>query len=251
MDKKKFDKYLTLRNSAGDIRFVAIFNILMFSDLLGILPLYGEPRISFFIYVGIVPALILNIWAILYVVAPYRFESSFILFYGVWGMITSFLYFVVVEKYLYSILHLETWLYFFLGLLFYLVSVAAVLVTQHLLIYDKLKPLKGPGAWPKVMAFIPAFSFIFSQFLFSTIKSDDIKALIFAGCMAALMLLMLLFVQYIHQYFFFIKHKEALLAKYPNLDKPKKQRVFRDKSKNHKHKSKKHKHGVDKKRKTY
>lgn len=236
---------------ASDIRIFAIFNIIMFTDLLGFFLLFGNYDLRFFIYIGIIPTLILNLWAIIYVIAPYRFESSFVLFKGGWGLLTSFLYFLVVEKFLYDIIHFETLFPFFFGLFFYMITIVAVIVIQHLLIYDKMKIPKGPGAWPKVMAFIPALSYMFGQILFSAIKSDDTKTLIFACGMIVLEIFPVLFIKCIHQYFFFMKHREALLAKYPNLDKPKKQRVFRDKSKNHKHKSKKHKHGVDKKRKTY
>ncbi|TCP31198.1 hypothetical protein EV207_10381 [Scopulibacillus darangshiensis] len=240
MDKKTFNEYLILRTFPTDIRFIAMMNVLFFSDLLGFLPLLGIPRLPFFINLAIIPVIILNIWLLVYIIAPYRFELSFTLFQGVWGVLTSFLYFLVTQKFLYNILHFETLLFFYLGLALYLISVSGVIIIQHLSINGKIKIPEGPGAWTKWIAIVPGFSYVFGQMIFSIIKSDDIKALIFVGCILGAMIFPILFVKLLHQYFFFIKNKDALLAKYPTLNKPKKERIFQKRPKNSKsHKRKK------------
>ncbi|WP_079527548.1 hypothetical protein [Halobacillus hunanensis] len=246
MDKKKFEEYTAIKTSPGDIRFHALIHVLLFTDLLGFGSLLGDPKIPFFIYLAIIPVIILNLWLILYLVAPYKFELSFVLFYGVWGVLTSFLYFLVTQKFLYTIVQFESLLFFYLGLAFYLITIVSVLVTHYLSLYDKVKIPDGPGAWPRWLAIVPGVGYLFAQLILSAINSDDIKALLFVGCVILTMLYPILMTRLTHQYFFLRKHKKEVMKIYSGLGKPKKDRKFDKKNSNkHKRKTKRKKNAVN------
>ncbi|MFD2922404.1 hypothetical protein ACFS6F_01455 [Halobacillus naozhouensis] len=238
INKRELSKYLTINYSTSEIRSMAIFHVLLFTDFMGLYMLFGHSELGFIFNIGLIPVIILNLWSILYVVAPYRFELSFVLFYGIWGLLTSFLHFLVIQKFLYNIVQFESLLFFYLGLTFYLFSIISVLVIQHLSLYDKIKIPEGPGAWPKWVAIIPGFSFLFAQLVFSAINSEDVKALIFVGGLTLVMIYPVLAVKLVHQYFFLKKHKKELSARYSGLGKSKKDRIFNGKkSKRHKQKA--------------
>lgn len=201
-------------------------NVQFFMDFFGFFPLYFTPGLKIFVDLAIIPVVIFNIWSLLYFIAPYRFELSFVLFQGLWGVFTSFLFFLVAEKFFYHILHIESFLFFYLGLVFYLMSLVGVIVIEYLWVYDKVKIPEGPGSWPKAMAFVPALSYMIGQFIFTAIKNENITGLIFAGIISLAMFIPFLFVRFVHQYFFLIGHKETLKARDRYLCAPKKDRPF-------------------------
>ncbi|WP_079527539.1 hypothetical protein [Halobacillus hunanensis] len=224
MNQNKFTEYLTIRYLAAEIRSMTIIHVLLFTDFMGLYMLFGHSELGFIFNLGLVPVIILNVWSVLYIIAPYRYELSFVLFYGVWGLLTSFVHFLVIQKFLYNIVQFESLGFFYVGLIFYLLSVSSVLVMQHLTLLDNFKIQEGPGTWPKWVAVIPGFSYLFAQFVFTAIQSGDIKSLIFVGALTLVTIYPILAVKLIHQYFFLIKYKEELMVKYPVLGRPKKSR---------------------------
>ncbi len=158
-------------------------------------------------------------------IAPYRFESSFHLFFGIWGLFTSFIMFLVIQKFLYNLFPFQSLQFFFISLRLYILSIIAVQVLHLLFLYGKLSPLKGPRRnWAPLVAITPALSYVIGQFIFSIILSDDLKALIFVACESMIILYPVFCIKFIHQYYFSRKNKHALNEKYPKLNAPKKQR---------------------------
>lgn len=76
--------------------------LFIFLDIIGVLFLLGEPFIPSLFWGGIIPVIFIHLWAIPYVIAPYMFERSYYLFFGVYGVINTFLYFLVIQKLIYS-----------------------------------------------------------------------------------------------------------------------------------------------------
>ncbi len=225
MENRKLEKYLTLSNYPSEIRSKTIFQVLILSDFLGFFLLVGLPELSFILNLVLIPVITLNFWALLYIIAPYRFELSFVLFNGFWGFVTSFIYFLVTQKYIYNILEFESLLFFNLGLSFYFLSVLSVLVIQHLLLNDKIKIPEGLNAWSNWISIVPYLCFGFVELIFIATKSDDIKPLIFVGVVLVVMVFPVSTVKLIHQYIYLRKYQQEVKAEYQDLGKPKKDRM--------------------------
>ena len=62
-------------------------NIIVFFIILlyftGIIPIIGEPFSFSFFIAAIIPIALISIWAIVYVIDPYKNEKSYYLFFGI------------------------------------------------------------------------------------------------------------------------------------------------------------------------
>lgn len=50
-------------------------------------------------------------------VAPFQFEKSYYLFFGIYGIVNTYVYFLVIQKYLYVYARLDGIAHFMIGLL--------------------------------------------------------------------------------------------------------------------------------------
>ena len=75
---------------------------LLFMYFLGIFPLVGAPFSLPFFIAAVIPVAILQIWAIVYLIDPYRFEKSYYLFFGVYGVVNTYVFFISIQKILYT-----------------------------------------------------------------------------------------------------------------------------------------------------
>ncbi|MFD2922403.1 hypothetical protein [Halobacillus naozhouensis] len=224
MKKSIYNNYLKLEEH-GEVRSRGILHVLILTDLMGLFTLLGPSELTFALPIATVLGIILNVWALLYLIAPYRFESSFFLFFGTWGLFTSFIMFLVIQKFLYNIFQYHSLQFFYISLTLYILCIIGVQVLHLLFLYERLTPPKGPRRnWTPLVAITPALSYVIGQLVYSMIVSEDIKALIFVACESLLILYPIFCIKFIHQYYFLIKNKQSLNEKYPNLNLPKKNR---------------------------
>ncbi|MYL64455.1 hypothetical protein GLW07_13945 [Bacillus hwajinpoensis] len=97
---KEMLAYLRFR-TPEDNRVTIIFMVLFFIDFMGFLPsLIGSFSKLFFI-AALVPAIILNLWTLVYILAPFKLEKSFHLFIGIFSIVSTYLYWLGIEKIIY------------------------------------------------------------------------------------------------------------------------------------------------------
>ncbi|KAA0566053.1 hypothetical protein F0342_05040 [Bacillus sp. CH30_1T] len=86
MKKERLDditlSYLRFQSPRENRGNILVF-FLIFLDTIGVLFLLGEPMVPLFYWSGIIPLVFIHLWAIQYVIAPYKFEKSYYLFFGV------------------------------------------------------------------------------------------------------------------------------------------------------------------------
>lgn len=112
-------RFRTPEENQGTIFFMVFILI----DFIGFFPyLIGPFSITFFI-AALVPAILINVWMIAYVVAPYKLEAGFDLLVGAFSIVSAYLYWLGSEKLLYINLDFQGNSAFILGLLLLLLLI--------------------------------------------------------------------------------------------------------------------------------
>lgn len=111
--------YLNLLTPKENRRNIITFSLL-FLDFFGIFPLLAEPFSYEFLMAAIIPTGLLHLWAIIYIVDPYRFELSNYLFFGIYGIVNTYVLFLVTQKFLYLHLQVSSNLPFIFGIVLFL-----------------------------------------------------------------------------------------------------------------------------------
>jgi hypothetical protein len=76
----------------------------------------GEPFSSAFFWGAVIPVVLLHIWAIPYIADPFKYEKSYYLFLGVYGIVNTYIYFLVIQKFLYVNIGIDSKMPFIAGL---------------------------------------------------------------------------------------------------------------------------------------
>lgn len=197
-------------------------------DLLGVLPLLSYPRSMEWIWAGVLPAILINIWGVLYIFAPYKYEKSYFLFVGVAGFITSYVYFLVIQKFLYAHMGVESILFFAIGAFFFiLLMVSMFVVNQKYFFGGSYYDPKNKGA--NILKASPyltssGIGYIVAQILMSSLVSDSFQMTVLIIVLAMMSVGTAFFATFIHRFFFIHKYEEELKSKYHDFGLPKKYR---------------------------
>lgn len=209
-------------------------NIIVFFIILlyftGIIPIIGEPFSFSFFIAAIIPIALISIWAIVYVIDPYKNEKSYYLFFGIYGIVNTYVFFLVVVKLLYVNIGVEGTKPFVLWLMLFIALLVGVNILNVRALnsgtYDKLQKKKSLNmSW----AMIGALGYIVGQFILSFIYSDDAVSTLLIVLVSLLALLTSYFSVYIHRYYFINKNIELVKQVYPNFSLPKSERNTRKK----------------------
>lgn len=77
--QKSYMNFQRPKENRGNV----ILFIVLFLDFFGLISLVGEPFSLPFFLVGAIPLLVMNVWSIVYIMNPYKYEHSYYLFiYG-------------------------------------------------------------------------------------------------------------------------------------------------------------------------
>lgn len=184
--------------------------------------------IPLFYWSGIIPVMIIHLWAIQYVIAPYTFERSYYLFFGVYGVINTFVYFLVIQKLIYS--HFQT-----IGIA--PLVIGSILFASLLLImnwmnirflysgtYSRLqKGEKIVNLSPIVSA--SGLGYVLAQLILSSFFVESVKILFIIGTLSLLSVATSYFSTGIHKYFYIRRNFEKVKKVYPQFGLPKKERT--------------------------
>lgn len=111
MEWGKINKdYLTLYPVSG-IRLNAGILVLFFLNLFLVIPVLGVPYQPIYAYILFPPLAVMNIWAFALMAAPRKFQLNYVLFRGVFGIVSSLGFVIVTQKFAYTGLDFKTPMY--------------------------------------------------------------------------------------------------------------------------------------------
>ncbi|MDQ0187962.1 hypothetical protein P4U90_13245 [Cytobacillus kochii] len=217
-------KFQTPKENRGNI----IIFFLIFLDLLGILPLLSEPFSYGYFLAGIIPIIFIHLWAIIYIFDPYKYEHSYYLFFGVYGIINTYVYFLLIQKLLDAhILEGNHTIIFVIGFILFLALIIAMqFANMKMFKTGTYKKLQEKGNNIQISPIIAAsgIGYIISQLIITFIYDYSLRMLIYVFLFGLLSILTAYFSTYVHRYFYIKKHKEVVKQVYPEFGLPKSKR---------------------------
>ncbi|MCA0993812.1 hypothetical protein [Pseudalkalibacillus hwajinpoensis] len=217
-----------LRLSTPEENQVTIFfMVVVLIDFMGFFPyLIGPFSITFFV-AALVPAIIINLWMIVYVLAPYKLEATFDLLVGAFSIVSAYLYWLGSEKLLYINLGIQGISAFLLGLILLLLLVTFFyFYTRYQIRLGKYKRNKHHQHHQSGLGILGSVAIIIGisqlgNFMTTTEKMDitfTIGILCLISCFT-------LFLIGNYHYYRFIKSNHHIIRKvYPDFSKRKKHR---------------------------
>ena len=214
-------KFQTPKENRSNI--IAFFLILLYVS--GVIPILGEPFSFTYFMAAIVPVAILQIWALLYLFAPYKFEKSYYLFFGVYGVVNTYVYFLASQKLLYYNVGAVGKAPFIVGLFLFI----GLLLTINWLnikalysgTYHKLQQMKSINIrWLS----IGGIGYVIGQLVLSLLYSDSAKMLFLVLLLSFVSIITAYFSVYIHRYFYIVKNIDSVKQVYPEFGLPRNER---------------------------
>ncbi len=105
--REAFENYLAVYAVDG-IRFSAGTLVLFFLNIFLLIPVFSVPFQPVYAYILLPLLLVMNVWAIALIVTPRRLQVNYVLFRGVFGIVCSLGFMVIVQKFAYGMLGLTT-----------------------------------------------------------------------------------------------------------------------------------------------
>lgn len=218
--------YLNLQTPEENRRSIITFFII-FLDIIGLLPILGEPFSYAYFWSAVVPVALLHIWAILYLAAPYTFEKSYYLFFGIYGIVNTYLYFLVIQKFLYVHAGLAGNVPFTIGVLLLMGLLVFFQLFNHRLLYS--------GAYVRLQRYDHKFKlspvltassigYVIAHILLSSFMTESLFIIIIITGVSILSILTAFFSTSVHRYYFIRKHEETVKKIYPQFGLPKRER---------------------------
>lgn len=198
-------------------------------DFLGLLPLLSIPFFAPLVWAALIPIICIHICALLYIIAPYKFEKSYYLYIGVFGIVNTFVYFLVIQKFLYRHVGVEGSSYFVIGiLLMFLLLVSIQIINAKMLYSGTYTKLQNGESKFNVSLIIAAssFGYIIAQFLMSYLVTDSAYMIAMITAYSVASILPAYLSTYIHRFIYIQNNYEKVINSYPDFGKPKTSRKF-------------------------
>lgn len=217
-----------------------IGNFLVFLYLIGMLPLLDIPFSLSFFLAAIIPAVLITIWGIILIIAPYKFEKSYYLFLGIYGVINTYVYFVSIQKILYINLEIDSWVPFLFNVVLFILLIGGMNWMNWKALYsEKYYKLQQKTSISVGWASLAGVSYILGQIILSVVNTDSGISILIIVCLTLLAFFTAFLSINIHRYFFIRKHMDRALAIYPEFGLPKDERHGNEKKKRKRRKKKK------------
>ncbi|MGM0853712.1 MAG: hypothetical protein ACQEWI_14090 [Bacillota bacterium] len=203
--------------------------LLICMDFVGLLPLLSIPFFAPFFWAALIPIICVHLWAILYIIAPYKFEKSYYLYLGIFGVVNTYVYFLVIQKFLYMHIGVESNSYFYMGLLLMIFILAFFQIFNVKMLYSgtyaKLQNGKSKiNVTPIVAA--SSFGYVIAQFLMSYLVTDSAFMIAMIIAYSIVSILTAYLATFIHRFIYIRKNYDKVLKMYPEFGKPKASRKF-------------------------
>ncbi|MED4460871.1 hypothetical protein [Metabacillus fastidiosus] len=167
----------------------------------------------------------LHLWAIMYVIAPYKYERSYYLFFGIYGLINTYVYFLVIQKLLYSHLFIQGSMAFITGIIFFISLIIFINWLNIRFLYSGTYANLQEKKTNKNVAPITAaagLGYVIAHLVLTFIYSVSIKMAILIIVLSVLSIATAYFSTFIHRYFFILKNEEIVKKLRPEFGLPKK-----------------------------
>lgn len=179
-----------------------------------------------------IPVAIIQIWAIIYVINPYKFEKSYYLFFGVYGVVNTFVYFLAIQKMIYIHLSETGNLPFILGLILFIALLVGVNWMNWKALYSgTYHKLQQRSSIPVSWLAIGGISYVLGQLILSFIVTDSATSILIIVLLSFFSIVTAFFSISIHRYFFISKNIEIVKQVYPEFGLPLSERYTNKKSK--------------------
>ena len=218
--------YLNLQRPLENRRNIIAFFI-FYLDIIGLLPILGEPFSYAFFWPAIVPVGILHIWAILYIVDPYRHEKSYHLFIGVYGVVNTYIYFLVIQKFLYVNIGVVSKVPFITGLVLLVALLLLFQIINHRMLYSgSYAKLQKSGSKLNISPFLTASSigYVVAQVVITFFMTESVFMIIIITGVSILSILTAFFSTSLHRYYFISKNEHIVKKVYPQFGLPRNKR---------------------------
>lgn len=205
---------------------------ILFLYLFGIIPIVGDPFSLTYFSAAIIPVALIQIWAIIYVINPYKFEKSYYLFFGVYGVVNTFVYFLAIQKMIYINLRDTGNMPFILGLILFIALLVGINWMNWKALYSgTYHKLQQKSNIPVGWLSIGGVSYVLGQFILSYIYSNSAISIIVIVLLSFFSIITAFFSISIHRYFFICKNIEMVKQVYPDFGLPKSERLRQKKKK--------------------
>ena len=198
-------------------------------DFIGLLPLLSIPFFAPLFWAGLFPIICIHLWALFYIIAPYKFEMSYYLYLGVFGIVNTFVYYLVIQKFLYIHIGVEGNVYYVIGLLLMILLLISIQIMNMKMLYSGTytKLQNGESTFNvNVIVASSSFGYIIAQFLMSSLITDSAYMIVIVTAYSILSIVTAYLSTFIHRYIFIRNNYEKVIESYPDFGKPKISREF-------------------------
>ena len=202
---------------------IGYFLILLY--IIGIIPILGVPFSLPFFLAAIIPVLIIQLWAIVYLIDPYKYEKSYYLFFGIYGVVNTYVFFLVILKLIYVNMEWKGSTPFIINLVLLILLLGGVNWLNWKALYSgTYYKLQQKRTIPVVWTAIGGSSYIIGQIILSFIYSDSAVNILLIVGISILSLCTAFFSINIHRYFFINRNMDLVKQRYPKFGLPKSER---------------------------
>lgn len=229
-------------------------NIVMFFLLLlyffGLFPLIGYPVSKGYLLTAIIPVVIITLWGLPHVVNPYKYEVSYHLFFGVYGLVNTFVFFLVIQKLVYMDFQATSILVFPVSVLLYLVLFMGINISSILALHKENHHTRKQKNTKHYFWEVAGSSiYVIGQLIIAIVYANSFYLFVVTLGIAFLSIITVFFSTNIHKYFYIRKHIDQVKEIYPQFGLSKAERYKVEKRKTRKKRRKRKKWYNDRKSK--
>lgn len=229
--------YLNLQSPKENKSNIIVFFII-FLYLFGILPVLGDPFSFPFFIAAIVPVIFIQVWAIVYIIDPYKYEKSYYLFFGIYGAVNTYVYFLAIQKLLYVNIGAKGIWPFLIGLIMLVILLLGMYWLNWKALYSgTYHKLQQKTSFPVSGSVIGGGGYILGQIVLSIIYTESALNILFIVLLSFFSLCTAYFFVYVHRYYFISKNMVLVKQVYPQFGLPKSERGLERKKRKKKVKS--------------
>lgn len=223
--QKSYMNFQRPKENRGNV----ILFIVLFLDFFGLISLVGEPFSLPFFLVGAIPLLVMNVWSIVYIMNPYKYEHSYYLFMGILGIVTTFVYFVAIQKMLYINLAAEGPFPLVAGGVLFIILLGGMNWLNIKALYSGTyvrlqRNEKARSHWVMQVAGI---SYLIGQILIMTVKGEAAHFSVMIVLLSLLSVVTAFLSIYLHRYYFIQQNWDEVKRVYPEFNVAKEERLYR------------------------
>ena len=197
---------------------------------IGILPILGDPFSLPSFLAAIIPTALITFWGTIYIIDPYKYEKSYYLFLGVYGVVNTYVYFVSIQKLMYVNLEIDGWGPFMFNVILFILLIGGMnWMNWNALYSETYYKLQQKRSIPVGWASLAGASYILGQIILSVVYTDSGISILIIVCISVLSLFTAFLSINIHRYFFIKKNMEIVKEIYPGFGLPKDERYTKRK----------------------